>query len=263
MLGFQIFKHALRMVLGNFSQVLRITLGPAAIATAIIVAAFLLLGLSFQDLEQAEQAAPPENLASFFAVSLLMFSVFAGTAAWIAVSWHRFILLEERAKGLLPMFRTDRILAYIGRAMLLFLTAMAIIFTASFVLAGLPPLASRPQVLVPIFFVLMLIFLIVMLAFIVVLLRLAITLPAAAVGRGIGFGEAWRSTKGASVQLLALIFVSFLFQFLVQLAIALFSFIPVIGILITLFFAMLFVPMINLSILTTLYGYFIENRELT
>lgn len=260
MLGFQIFKHALRMVLGNFSQVLRITVGPAVIATAIIVAAFLLLGLSFQDLEQAEQDAPPENLASFLAVFLMMFPVLAGTSGWIAVSWHRFILLEERAKGLLPMFRTDRILAYIGRAILLGLTAMAIFFPISFVLVGIVALAGESLVLGPIFGA---VSLVILLALGVIVMRLAITLPAAAVGRGIGFGEAWRSTKGASVQLLALIFVSFLFQFLVQLAIALFSFIPVIGILITLFFAMLFVPMINLSILTTLYGYFIENRELT
>ena len=44
MLGWKIFTHSVRMVLGNFRQVLKITVGPALIATAAFVAMFFVLG---------------------------------------------------------------------------------------------------------------------------------------------------------------------------------------------------------------------------
>jgi hypothetical protein len=49
----------------------------------------------------------------------------------------------------------------------------------------------------------------------------------------------------------------------VQLVVTLLTFIPVLGAFLSLFFGVLVLPLINVSILTTMYGVFVEKRELT
>ena len=251
MLGWQIFTHALRMVFGNFKQVLQITIGPALIATIVVVAAVLFIGIPEETLAtESEQAIPDGFGLLFFVIFVVVFAV----VFWIAVSWHRYVLLEEYPSGFLPVFRTDRILAYFGRGILLALIMLVFFVPIMFVVVGLlgavPALGAIVGIIVYAFVV-------------VAVMRLSITLPATAIGQPVGFGEAWEATKGYGGAILILLAVSFVFQVLVQLAIALFSFIPLLGALVSIFFAMLIIPMINLSILTTMYGVFIEKRQLS
>ncbi|WP_170361037.1 hypothetical protein [Ruegeria arenilitoris] len=255
MLGWQIFVHSVRMVFGNLKQVLQITFGPALIATALIVVLFVVSGVPLEAFEAETGELPPGTSPG--SVLLLVFGlamVLAITTFWIAVSWHRFILLEEYPKGIFPTFRFDRILAYLGRAFLLGLI-MAIASLPGWML--LTAVVQSSPVLAIILVFAYMVFLM------VCLYRFSIILPAAAIGHPVTPLEAWNSTSGAASALLVMLIVAFLFQLLVQLVFTVLAIIPVLGVLLTLFFGVLVLPMINVSIFTTMYGVFIEKRALT
>ncbi|WP_254428807.1 MULTISPECIES: hypothetical protein [unclassified Ruegeria] len=253
MLGWQIFVHSVRMVFGNIKQVLQITFGPALAATAAIVALFMVLDIPWDQLDPESGTLPPGTSYGslvFFVASVAIVGII--TMFWIAVSWHRFILLEEYPHGIFPTFRFDRILAYFGRVLLLGLLMGLAFLPLSMVMAAMGAGALTLVVMVAFAFFL-----------IVAFYRLSIILPAAAIGHPVTLGDAWNSTQGMGGAIILLLIVNFLFQFLVQLAFTALAFIPLLGILLTLFFGTLVLPLINVSILTTMFGVFIEKRELT
>nr|WP_245223719.1 hypothetical protein [Ruegeria sp. HKCCSA071] len=241
------------MVFGNIKQVLQITVGPALIATIIIVGVFLALGIPLEALEDNAGALSPSATAgSAFVFVVVLLAVMSVTMFWIAVSWHRFILLEEYPTGILPTFRFDRILAYFGRFLMLGILMAIAFLPMGFVMSALSG-GSIGFALVAVYAIFL----------VVCYYRLSIILPAAAIGNPISIGEAWNNTSGVSGAILLLLLVALLFQILVQLALTLLALIPVLGVLLTVFFGTLILPLINVSILTTMYGVFIEKRQLS
>ncbi|WP_050604625.1 hypothetical protein [Ruegeria sp. 6PALISEP08] len=255
MLGWQIFLHSVRMVFGNLKQVLQITVGPALIATIIIVGVFLALGIPLEALEDNAGDLPPGATAgSAFVFVVVLLAVMFVTMFWIAVSWHRFILMEEYPTGIFPTFRFDRILAYFGRFLMLGILMVIAYIPMGLVAAALgESLAGLSIILVIVYTVFL----------VVCFYRLSIILPAAAIGDPISLSDAWNKTAGVGSAILLLLLVAFLFQVLVQLAFTVLAIIPVLGVLLTVFFGTLVLPMINVSIFTTMYGVFIEKRELS
>ncbi len=255
MLGWQIFVHSVRMVFGNLKQVLQITVGPALIATIVIVGLFMALGIPLEVFdENAVELPPGVSAGSVFVFVFVLLAVIFITMFWIAVSWHRFILLEEYPTGILPIFRFDRILAYFGRILLLGILMMVAYIPMLLVFAvlgeGLAGLSVILMIVYSIFLV-------------ICFYRLSIILPAAAIGSPISLSDAWNNTTGVGGAILLLLLVAFLFQVLVQLVFMALAFIPILGVLLSVFFGTLVLPMINVSIFTTMYGVFIEKRELS
>ncbi len=255
MLGWQIFVHSVRMVFGNLKQVLQITVGPALIATIVIVGLFMALGIPLEVFDESAVELPPGvSAGSVFVFVFVLLAVIFITMFWIAVSWHRFILLEEYPTGILPIFRFDRILAYFGRILLLGILMMVAYIPMLLVFAvlgeGLAGLSVILMIVYSIFLV-------------ICFYRLSIILPAAAIGSPISLSDAWNNTTGVGGAILLLLLVAFLFQVLVQLVFMALAFIPILGVLLSVFFGTLVLPMINVSIFTTMYGVFIEKRELS
>ncbi len=254
MLGWKIFAHSLRMVFGNITQVLQITVGPALIATAVIVSLFFVLGVPLDVFDESSGDVPPDfSFGAFFTFILLMVVVMSIIMFWIAVSWHRFILLEEYPSGIFPPFRTDRILAYLGRALMLVLILLIGYIPIAVVFVALGQSFVAVSVIVSLVYGVFLL---------ISFYRLSIILPAAAIGEPITLGEAWNQTVGAAADIIVLVIVAVLFQLLVQLAFTMLAVIPVLGVLLSVFFGTLILPMVNVSILTTMYGLFVEKREL-
>ncbi|WP_170755500.1 hypothetical protein [Ruegeria lacuscaerulensis] len=252
MLGWKIFVHSVRMVFGNFKQALQITLGPSLIATALTIALFFLIDIPWDQLDASTGAFPSTAANGSFAILVVCVAIFfVLTMFWIAVSWHRFILLTEYPSGIFPAFRFDRILAYLGRILLLGLL-MGVAFLPMSVLllaTGGGAFSAAVMVVYAIFLI-------------VAFYRLSVILPAAALGEPLSLSNAWGSTSSAGGAIIVLLVVNALFQFLVQMVFSLLAIIPILGILLTLLFSMLVLPLINVSILTTMYGVFIEKREL-
>lgn len=245
MLAWKIFVHSLRMVFSDISTTLRVS--SPVIATSLLgVVLTINYGAEFTTGETDAYG----SLVVFFVFSYI-------SALWVAVSWHRYCLLEEFPDSVLPAFNGSRILAYFGWGLLL-----ALIFVAAFgVLGGLMALFGvfgGPD-FSPIGLVVFGIGAIFMLW---VVQRIALVLPASAIGNPITFGESWRATQSVGLALIVTLFLIAAFGFGTGfIAGFLGSFSLLLGQLLQLVSNWL-ITMVSLSILTTFYGFCIEKREL-
>lgn len=179
------------------------------------------------------------------ALTLLSFAIFI-TALVVAVAWHRFVLLEEETNTPFPAFHGSQVLAYFDKILLLVLAVIAIAFVI-----GLLSILGQ---------VFLALYLPMGLALAWGFYRLSPILPAAAVGKSMTFREAWDATEPHSTALFALIFVTFLDGLLVALAFMLLVFVPPL-LIATALVVNWFFMMLNISLLTTIYGVSVEGRQ--
>ncbi len=175
----------------------------------------------------------------------------------IALSWHRYILLDE-APASVPPFRMDALVwRYLGRSC--FIGAVSIAPLIAIALLS----EVSPAVLLPIWLALGL-------AVITVLVRLSTSLVATAVGRNdFSLKSALIATRGNMVRILFLIALTALVEVILLLVLALplamaqptppawllpatvLASIPI----------QLLAVLFNITLLTTLYGFFVERRD--
>lgn len=260
MKGIGILTHAIGMVLGHFGAAMRISGLLMALQFALVMG----LGLQgmFLPTDPAQLRATGPGAALMPAGAWLLWLVQIFTALWIAVAWHRFILREEAPAGIVPPFRGPQMLRYLGVGLLfgLILLAAAIPLTLlAFMLVGPAALvATAGPGLWPLAVFLALVWL--PLAFIAC--RLAPILPAAALGERLPLKEAWYRTGTAGFALVVLALASGLLYALASLPLApLARSAPFLGFLwmFALHWASL---LVGASVLTTLYGHFMEDRPL-
>ena len=255
MLGLEIFVHSVKMVLRNLKQALQISVVPALVGGLLIVGLTYVFGISFESLENESTGLPAGvTPGAFFGFLFSFLIVVFGIMLWIVVSWHRFVLLEEYPTGLVPVFRADRILAYLGRLLMLGLLGMIVLIPLAFVMGVLVQAVAILGVVL---------WLVLVVLLTVGFYRLSPILPGAAIGKSVTISDAWQATSGANGSIALLVILSILFQLLLQFIAGVLLFIPVIGPIVVIFAGMLVVPLISVSILTTLYGVFIEKRELS
>ncbi|MEM9550155.1 MAG: hypothetical protein AAGA05_03205 [Pseudomonadota bacterium] len=254
MLGWRLFKHAFLMVLRNFVPALQIFLVPSILAFAVIMGVAYATGF-LDTFPVSETDVSSETSPADLGTTVMLTFVVAGTTmllfvAWTVVAWHRFVLLEEYPSGWLPPLRTDRVGAYIWRLVILALAAIAMIFPASLLFF----VSSAPAIMTPVVLVYM-----VFLS--ITLTRWSITLPAAAIGKPLTLGEAYAETSGAFGTILVVLLSGFVLGLLLQGVSWLFIQVPAIY---TVWNVptQIFTSVLNVSIITTLYGHYVEKREI-
>lgn len=260
MKGWSIFAHSVGMVTRNLSEALRIALVPVLIGFALVVALTLVTGLSLgsmSDPEAMDKMMRDGGMGAFFFPFIMFVGVLIVVELWIFVSWHRFILLEEYPTGWIPEFRIDRIIAYFGSGLLIALVIilflipiiMVIVLAAAFVSTVLPVAASFIPLVT------------IILAYLI-FYRFSPTLPAAAVGASLRLSDAWAETKGATgtflVTGISTAVVQFFLQYVAGLSMAVF---PPLGIAFQLLIGLV-MSLVNVSILTTIYGHYFEGRPI-
>lgn len=250
MTGLHILTHSIRQVVGNLDGALKVSIFPYAIQA---VAGLVLLGGA---MGMARQGA---GMAGLGLAGVLFFLVAVATSMWIAVAWHRYILLNEIPSGFVPPFNRDRIVGYflrtLGYAIVLILIAMVL----GLVVGGLlTPVAISGRVgLAMILSALLIQLPIAILAF-----RLTAGLPAAALEERTDFMVGWQSTSGATFDLAVLaVFCVVANLVLGFIDLFLFSGVRILSLIWNLIVGWL-VTMVSISILTTLYGHYVEKRAL-
>lgn len=250
MKGWLILRHSLRQVFGNLNGALRVSL-VLYLAQGVIG---LLLGVGAMSMG----ASPNMGMGAGFLGGVLIAAIAAVISGlWIAVAWHRYVLLGEEG-GVIPTFRGDRIWAYflrgLGYGIILAVVALVWGAVVGFVIGSL--MASSPVV------GMVLMGLLVYLPVLVIGFRMTADLPAMALGTNSEFLSGWKATEGqtADIAVLALILV------VAAIVIGILGFL-VFGALGPLAFVWQLVigwvqMMVGASILTTLYGHYIEKREL-
>jgi len=240
------------MVTRNLSEALRIALVPVLIGFALVVALTLVTGLSLgsmSDPEAMDKMMRDGGMGAFFFPFIMFVVVLIVVELWIFVSWHRFILLEEYPTGWIPEFRVDRIMAYFGRGFLIGVIMVAMWIVAVLAAGLLGPLGAVIM-MGTLFFSFILIY------------RLVAMLPAAAIGKSLTVGQAWEATKGSTGTIIVLVIVIVVAQFLLQVVTGLSMMVfPPLGILFQVFVTLV-MSLVNVSILTTFYGHYVEGREI-
>ena len=259
--GIQIFTHSLRQVFGNLGAALRIS----AVLTLVQFGLFFALGLQVVYSADGGRAMMMNGTFPFGRLALL--GLISGIISlWIAVAWHRYVLLEETPGAVIPTWNGSRIWSYFVTGLLIFLIGLAATIVTALLagaLAGFGVAAmgmARPgghgiaggvagsvvgvATMLYIFF------------------RYSPALPASALGKPLGLSAAWRTMAGKGGTLIMLTIVSTLFSVAI-------IFVPaqvfgpgsIIGLVIGLI-AQWINLMVGISVITTLYGHYVERRAL-
>ncbi len=263
MLGVQLFLHSLRMIFGNLGSAIRITI--PALVWIVLMTLWMIsrFGTTFVMAEwgsampAGQMSQVPEGFWSFFPVAFI-----GGVIAllWTATAWHRFILLEEHPGALGPQFNGGAIMRYLISGLILSLAIFGAVLlfgfvggmiVAVFAVTGLPPLL-----------VLILSGLLIYAPIIIIFYRISPILPSAAIGERLSIGQAWNATRGASGTMLALALVTIVASVVLTLPLGLLAgTAPILGIAFQI--AVQWVSsMFGISIMTTIYGHYVEGREL-
>ncbi|MFZ5963627.1 hypothetical protein ACOXXX_11790 [Thalassococcus sp. BH17M4-6] len=249
MKGWQIFAHSVRLVFSNLEQALRVSLVLYLVQVANQVAFFL----NPPEMVEVGGMSYPEMSAGGTFQSLILGLLAVVASLWIAVAWHRFVLAEEYPQGWLPRWHGSNMLSYLGRSILVGLLITLAVLVVSVPLGLITMAAPGLAALLPILMVGLAAFL---------FFRLSVMLPAAALGHKMKLGEAWEETSGETDTILVLAAVVAGASILIQLPTMLNgdpgSFISLIYGLVVNWFA----TIIGISLLTTLYGHFIEKRPI-
>ena len=259
--GYQLLRHIVQQVFGNLRQAAQLTL-PLFLLPFI---AFLLLIGGRLDPQAVE---PPGGgvLLGLLAVVVLGVAVYC----WAAVAWHRYVLLEEFDGGLFPRWRGDRVRAYLGRIFVVGLIVILAAIGASIVIGIV--VAATQSMGMAVLLGIGLVFGISWLA-----ARIDLVLPAAALGERMTVGESWAATRPVSSQiLLPLVVVTLVVGVLQQIVLLVLGspatvetfgaaqdprVLSLPGQIVNAVISWLQV-LLNLALMTTLYGNLIEGRQL-
>lgn len=252
-MGVNLFMHSVRLVLGDWRNALRIT----GLLYLIYAIPALLLGLAFPPPAPEAGAEAIGSMVAMAPVGIIVGLLALVMVVWMAVAWHRYILLDEVPEGQLPPFNQSRMLAYAGYSILLGLILLVISIIISVVLSPLVFLG-------PAIFGIVLSIVVIAVALIVDF-RLGLVLPAKALGKPLSFGEAWQATKGESGTILVLAIVAALAAVIIDIPAMILAILPGIGGILSLIWTLAtgwVKAVVGVSILTTLYGYYVEKRNI-
>jgi hypothetical protein len=253
MKAWQIFTHSVRQVFGNMEAALRVS---GVLYLAQVMMQLVIIGTLLTKTEAERQAMvmggkfPFAGLAIFFIIALV-------SGLWIAVGWHRYVLTEEQP-GIVPQLHADRMLGYFGNGLMIGLVMIIPAILASMI-AGLfaGPMMSNGHMGMA-----TMIMAVIMLPLGAIFLRMSSMLPGTALRAGVLRINGWEATKGETPTFFGLALIGLVAQWLIgMIGSAVFGSLPILA------FAWQaltgwVVMMVGISILTTLYGHYIEKRPL-
>lgn len=259
-MGITLFVHSVRLVLNDWRNALRIS-GLLYLVYAIPNLLFRLLypappPAAVDNLTEAEAMAAASQALATAPIAIVSSILGIVAFVWIAVAWHRYVLLDELPERQLPPFDGARLFRYflysLGIFVLAFIVAVVVGAVAGLVFAIIPPLLFLAALLA-------------LAAGLVVGYRLAPLLPATAVGQPLTFSAAWEATKGATGAIVVLAIVSAIASFVIDLPAVILGLGGQVGTFLALLWLMAteWVKMlVGVSILTTLYGHYVEGRAI-
>lgn len=258
MKGLEIFSHSLRQVTGNLDGAIRVSALPYAVQ---FLANVVLLGPAAMAGQADPAAAFSAEGGPSIVLVLLNLVVTLVASIWMAVAWHRYILKNESPTGFVPNFNGNRILAYflrsLGIAVLFIVLAIPLGIVAALIAAPFFSMTG-PGVIG-----MLIIMVITYVPLAVLAYRLSTSLPAMALDEGGSFLSGWDATKGENGAIAVLAVISVLLMFVgSMIGIFVFSKLLILSLAWAFAFNWL-VAMVGVSILTTLYGHYIEKRALT
>lgn len=256
-----IFKHAIKQLIGNGRVVGQIIL-PAIIidfaVNALISQEFLFM--PFETFQRMEKYAYLSDTVSNQQIEkFIPFVVQTILGLSVAVLWHRYVLLNERPT-MARWFQPGRMFAYFLTGILLFLPIIvtSTLFFLSFSFLSYADKADDGLLfsLIPFGLSLLLVILF------MVWFRLATVLPGVALGAKTSVREIWTKTKGQKFTFFGLGVVLVVMTGLLNIEISFYLNLPLMVSISLRAISTYLQTIIFLSVLTTLYGHYIQGRAL-
>ena len=249
MTGVSIFVHAVKMVLNNLGPALRIGVVP-------------LLILAIAGWALAPAAPPPGEIAlptaAGFGGGFLLMVVSILVSLWIAVAWHRYILLEEQPGAFLPQWNGTASWAYFKVALilglLLIVVAVPLMLLGGFVLFASLAEDGQPGLVTGFLF-----FLLVGLPLTWLGYRLGPEQAGAAPDEPLSQGESWRATAPGAADLVVLALVSVVALWLPSFIVAELPRVLSVPLGAVIQWA---ATMIGVGVITTIFGHYVQGRAL-
>lgn len=257
MQGWTIFIHSLRMVFENLGPALRIS-GLLYLVHMLVNAYFVLnYADDLQVLQQNMTAGfvPTELPSGLVTAMTLNLVVSLLTSLWIAVLWHRFILLSQIPDSIIPPLFSGMVARYLGKTIQLSLM-LAVFGVVLGMLLGVaigPFLGPLSAAAIPLILLGVLLYL---------SYRLGLVFPAIALSTPMAFKASWENTKTASGAIAQLAAIAVVSTVIIQIPSNMNSDPSSIIDLIYSYVIGWIAMMVGISVLTTLYGIFIEGREI-
>ncbi len=254
-MSLRIFLHSLRQVFGNLSGALQVS----GVLMLVQFAVLLTFGSGMPTDEAGMRQMMMDGQMPWGRI-LLSALVTTVIWLWIVVGWHRYILLNELPR-LVPAFRLDRILGYFGKSLLIGLILLPLALILGFLGGGIASaLVHGGGSVIP---ALIVMGVIVYIPLAVVGMRLGTMLPGAALEPGVPVFSGWEATRGATVTILGVVVLSVALALVLEVVgIQVFDDPLSVPALVYELIKQWIVAMVGASILTTLYGHFIEKRPL-
>lgn len=245
-MGFSIVKHSVLLVFNNLGEALRISLLPFLIMQAAQVYLIMSLGDIDVMMASADFEFPVVPYLLVLAAGLIL-------GPWIAVGWHRYALLNERPNGWVPVWQGGRIWGYLGRSILIGL--FIVLATIALMIPMMLFMGSAVTAVIAI--------IIVVLILTVVFYRISPILPAGAVDKKITIKEAWAATKG-STGAIVLTFILLVIMSVLMLLPTILNMGNPTSVINIVYGAVVewVAMMIGVSVLTTVYGVYVEDRPI-
>lgn len=164
------------------------------------------------------------------------------------MSWHRYVLLEEMPTGWMNKPKAQ-LLGYLWAVIkltLILIAGLIPVAIVGFIISGVPFLGAAAFLLAGC-----------IIGFLA--LRISLILPAAAVGSKLTISDALNETEVHLGVFVVLLLCFVVFGLLVQAATFALSLVPIVGVLVAIA-GQVVSSLVNVSVMTTLYGYFIEKR---
>ena len=138
-MGARLVIHSFQLLIRNFADALKVSVFPIVVGVLLGIAAFSVSGITPEVIMMASVTGslPPGGLLALLFVLIMMLFVFS----WIAVGWHRFVLLEEYP-GYVPAVTDRPIWPYVLRTMGLALLLLLVMAVLSGVLGMVLPVTA-------------------------------------------------------------------------------------------------------------------------
>ena len=260
-MSWQIFVHSVRQVFGNLNGALRVSavlfaaqIFVAQIVVTLAIGKFLLLD---QALLQTQMLEGNFNRPIYLTAMVLLILL----GVWIAVGWHRYVLTNEQP-SFVPKLHLDRVMGYFGKSILIGLLVLPVAMLAGLIVGfALVPMFGGLISTQPLVFGLA-VALLVYIPVGVVAMRLSAALPGVALQPGVSVFSGWRATTGHTGTILGVVVISIIGTAALILPGPMLFAPQSVPALIWQFATQWVMVMVGVSILTTLYGHYVEGRPL-
>lgn len=261
-MGGKIVVHSFRLLFTNLGNALKVSVGPYLIGVVACLAVLGAAGVPFLAIAEGSFDPTVQNVSggTFLASMLVCLLILLFVSGWVAVAWHRYVLLEEYP-GLLPGMAGRPVWPYVGRAMLLTVVLLLLSIPLGMVMAlAVQPMADGAGddgalavvVILGIVFGTILSY---------VWMRLGLILPAVAVGRPIPMGESWRLTASLSGAIFVAVLIIMALNVGASAVLGLVLGDGTVSAILSIIVDWVSI-MVGISVLTTLYGVIVERRAL-